>query len=65
MWGLGVTGGVPYVIFEERLIGEFSELQLQFRLVLRVAGKIWQIRRISAVICRVLEIPPGSANSKP
>jgi hypothetical protein len=46
-WGLlGVRvrgrggGGVPYVIFEERLIGEFSELQLQFSLVLRVAGQI-------------------------
>jgi hypothetical protein len=37
---------VPYVIFEERLNGKFSELQLQFRLVLRVAGQIWQIRRI-------------------
>jgi hypothetical protein len=56
---------VPYVIFEERLIGEFSELQLQFSLILRVAGQIWQILQITAVICRILQIPPGSANSKP
>ena len=46
------------------LIGEFSELQLQFRLILRVAGKIWQIRRIFAVIRRILQIPRGTANSK-
>ena len=58
-------GELPNVIFEERLIGEFSELQLQFRLILRVAGQIWQILQISAVICRILQIPPGSANSNP
>ena len=45
------------------LIANFQNLWLS--LILRVAGQIWQIRRISAVICRILQIPPGSANSKP
>ena len=31
------ASGVPNVIFEERLNGKFSELQLQFSLILRVA----------------------------
>ena len=60
MWSV-----VPYVILSERLNNKFSELQLQFSLILRVAGYIWQILQISAVICRILQIPPGSANSKP
>ena len=53
--GLGVE--VPNGIFEQRLIGEFSELRLQFRLVFRVARRIWQIRRIYEVICRIRQIP--------
>ena len=59
------SGGVPNLIFEERLIGEFSELRLQFRSILKVAWQIWQILQISVVICRILQIPPGSANCKP
>ena len=39
--------------------------KLQLSLILRVAGKIWQILQITAVICRILQIPPGSANCKP
>ena len=49
-------------MFEERLIGEFTELLLG--LILRVARKIWEIWRISAGISRILQILPGSANSK-
>ena len=40
-------------------------LKLQLSLIYRVPGQIWQILQISAVICRILQIPPGSANSKP
>ena len=36
----GLWTWVPNVILEERLIGEFSELQLQFSLILRVAVQI-------------------------
>ena len=43
-------------------MANFQKLQLS--LILRVAGQIWQILQISAVICRILQIPPGSANSK-
>ena len=50
---------LPNVIFEERLIGEFSELQLQFSLLLRVAGQILQILQISAVICRFSRFHEG------
>ena len=63
-YGIGLGTLVPYDIFEERLIGEFSELQLQFSLILRFAGQIWQILQISALICRILRIPPNSANSQ-
>ena len=56
--------GVANVIFEERLNGEFSELQLQFSLILRMARQISQILQISAVICLILQISPGPANSK-
>ena len=58
---------VPNVIFEERLIGEFSELQLQFSLILKVARKISQILQISAVFAgfsRFHQVPQiGSQNS--
>ena len=47
----------------EALMAYFQKLQ--FRLILRVAGQIWQILQISAVICRILQISPGPANSKP
>jgi hypothetical protein len=43
-------------------MANFQKLQLS--LILRVAGQIWQILQISAVICRILQIPPNSANSK-
>ena len=43
-------------------MANFQKLQLS--LILRVAGQIWEILQISAVICRILQIPPGSANSK-
>ena len=39
--------------------------KLQMSLILRVSGQIWRYLQISAVICRILQIPPGSANSKP
>ena len=39
--------------------------KLQLSLIMRVAGQIWQILQISAVIRRILQIPRGSANSKP
>ena len=39
--------------------------KLWLSLILRVARHIWQILQISAVICRILRIPPGSANCKP
>jgi hypothetical protein len=45
------------------LMANFKKLQLS--LILRVAGTIWEILQITAVICRILQIPPGSANSKP
>ena len=44
-------------------MANFQKLQLS--LILRVAWQIWQILQISAVICRILQIPPGSANSSP
>ena len=44
-------------------MANFKKLQLS--LILRVAGQIWQILQISAVICRILQIPRGFANSKP
>ena len=39
--------------------------KLQLSLILRFAGKIWQILQITSPICRILQIPRGSANSKP
>jgi hypothetical protein len=39
--------------------------KLQLSLILTVAGKIWGILQISAVICRILQIPRGSGKSKP
>ena len=44
-------------------MANFQKLQLS--LILRVAGQIWQILQISAVIRRILQIPRGTANSKP
>ena len=44
-------------------MANFQKLQLS--LILRVAWQILQILHISAVICRILQISPGSANSKP
>jgi hypothetical protein len=44
-------------------MANFQKLQLS--LILTVAGQIWGILQISAVICRILQIREGSANSKP
>ena len=44
-------------------MANFQNLWLS--LILRVAWKILQILQISAVICRILQIPPGSVNSNP
>jgi hypothetical protein len=44
-------------------MANFQKLQLS--LILKVARQIWQILQISAIICRILQISPGSANSKP
>jgi hypothetical protein len=49
--------------FNNALFANFQKLQLS--LILTVAGQIWQILQISAVICRILHIPPDPANSKP
>ena len=71
----GALGRFPYIIFwdltlrylmsflRSALMANFKKLQLS--LILRVAGQIWQILQITAVICRILQIPPGSVNSKP
>ena len=45
------------------LMANFQKLQSS--LIYRVAGQIWQILQIPAVICRILQIPPDPANSKP
>ena len=45
------------------LMANFQKLQLS--LIYRLPGQIWQILQISAVICRILHIPPDPANSKP
>ena len=44
-------------------MANFQKLQLS--LIYQVPGQIWQILQISAVICRILQIPPGPTNSKP
>jgi hypothetical protein len=44
-------------------MANFQNLQLS--LILRVAWQILQILQISAGICRILQIPPDSENSKP
>jgi hypothetical protein len=49
--------------FRNALLANFQKLQLN--LILTVARQIWQILQISAVFCRTLQIPRGSANSKP
>jgi hypothetical protein len=71
----GALGRFPYIIFwdltlrylmsflRSALMANFKKLQLS--LILRVAGQIWQILQITAVICRILQIPPGPENPKP
>ena len=44
-------------------MANFQNLWLS--LILRVTGQIGQILQISAVICRILQIPRGTANCKP
>ena len=66
--GLGVyfwgeRQGYLISFLRKALMANFLKLQLS--LILRVARQIWQILQISAVICRILQISPGSANSRP
>ena len=66
--GLGVyfwgeRQGYLISFLRKALMANFLKLQLS--LILRVARQIWQILQISAVICRILQIPRGTANCKP
>ena len=59
-----VSWGGLYLMsfFRNALLANFKKLQ--FCLILTVAGQIWKTLQITAVICRILQIPRGSANSK-
>jgi hypothetical protein len=51
--------------YPKKKLAKVCSKKLQLSLILRVAGQIWQIPQIPAVICRILQISPDPANSKP
>ena len=52
-----VAGTYLMSFFRNALLTNFQKLQL--KLILTVAGQIWQILQISAVICRIPQNPTG------